>query len=119
MEVVLVDDFLRDDFGRDAHEFGSCHDGVQVEVGYIHGGISSVWCGYGAIDVAFYGRHINGGSTGCSFEVMVVVSNSESNAVHFGFERFESCNDTDIADCSAFWNVIESYGLDGVGAVGT
>lgn len=108
---------MRDEFERDAHEFGPFHEGIEVKVGYVHCCVAGIGCGDSTVDVAFDGRHVNSGCAGGAFIVVMVVSNGEPNSVHFGFEWFECGNDANVANCTAFWDMVERDGFDGFSAV--
>ena len=109
-EVVLVDDGLWDEFDRDTHVFGSCHEGVEVEVGDVKCGITCFCGGDGAIEVTFDGWHVDGWCAGGASVIVIVVGDGETNAVHFSLKWFERGDDADVADCAAFWNVVEGDG---------
>ena len=74
--------------------------------------------GYGAVEVAFDGWHVDCGGACFTWVVVLSVGDGESDAVHFLFERFEGCDNADVADGAAFWDVMEGDGLDCFGAVG-
>jgi hypothetical protein len=102
-----------------AHVFGTLHDGVEVEVGYVQSSISGGVSGYSTIDVAFDSGHVYCRCTGWASIVMVMVCYREANTVHFLFEWFECCYDTYVADGSTLWDVVESNCLDGLCAFGS
>ena len=84
----MVDDLLRDYLEWDSHVFWAVHDCVEVEVGDIHSGIFCIGSGDGAVDVAFYGGHVDSGCAGGTCKIVVVVGDGETDSVHFRFQWF-------------------------------
>ena len=73
--------------------------------------------GDGAVEMAFDGGHVDGWGACFAWIVVLAVCNGEADAVHFGFEWFEGCDDSNVADGATFRDVVEGDGLDGFGAI--
>lgn len=98
IQVVVLDDFSRDDGEQDAHVFEAFHGGAVIKILYVECHKLGVGSGEDAIEQALGGREAGTVRGGGTREVKAVATNGDADSFDLSFVRSQGRDKASIGD---------------------